>query len=194
MQETYDSAWTYGSFSTYDGRYLYDILSSNGVTKVRVTGNVYDERTHSDLSDVVLYEEEITMSNESVNDLYGVNLEGNIMLGSYETMVMPVYTGSNADITAEIIFTTSTGKTYTYDLNLNGYNTHITLNMSNPKEGNFDEETFNNDFNEPVQVSIGYKTKIYTYAPGTSSDPLSVEDSPYYTIVCYDSFRFTLSA
>ena len=194
MQETYDSAWTYGSFSTYDGRYLYDILSSNGVTKVRVTGNVYDERTHSDLSDVVLYEEEITMSNESVNDLYGVNLEGNIMLGSYETMVMPVYTGSNADITAEIIFTTSTGKTYTYDLNLNGYNTHITLDMSNPKEGNFEEETFNNDFNEPVQVSIGYKTKIYTYAPGTSSDPLSVEDSPYYTIVCYDSFRFMLSA
>ena len=194
MEERYDSAWTYGRFSTYDGRYLYDILSSNGVTSVRVTGNVYDERTHSNLSDVVLYEEEIIMSNESISDLYGVNLEGNIMLGSYETTVMPVYTGTNTDITAEIIFTTSAGKTYTYDLNLNGYNTYVTLNMNSPKEDNFDEETFLSDFDKPVEVSVKYKTKIYTYAPGTSSDPLSVEDSPYYTIVCYDNYQFSLSA
>ena len=194
MMETFDTAWRYGRFSTYDGRFLDDILSSNGVTKIRVTGNVYNERTHSDPTDIVLYEEEITMSKESVNDLYGVNVEGTILLGSYETSIMPVYTGTNSDITAEIIFTTSSGKTYTYDLNLNGYNTYVTISMNSPKEGNFDEETFMNDFNQPVEISITYKTMIYTYAPGTSSDPLSAEESPYYTIVCYDSYLFSLSA
>ena len=194
MVETYNSAWTYGSFTRNDGGYIDDIISSNGVTSVRVTGSVYDERTHSTLTDKVLFEEVITISRENVSDLYGVALEGTIMLGSYETNVMPIYTGTNTDITAELIITISSGKQYTYDLNLSGYNSYVTINVGNPKEEVLDEATIMDIFEEPVEVSIGYSRKIYTYAPGTSSDPLSVEESPYYTFVCYDNFKFEMSA
>ena len=194
MMEKVNSAWVYGSFATYDGGYIEDIISSNSVTSIRVTGNVYDERTHSTLTDEVLYESGITISRENVSDLYGVTLDGVIMLGSYETSVLPVYTGTNTDITADLIIDTSSGKTYTYDLELNGYNNYVSINIASPKEGILDEATVMSEFEEPVQVSIGHKRKIYTYAPGTSSDPLSVEESPYYTVVCYDSFKFELAA
>ena len=192
--EVYDDSWNYAYFTTYDSQTIDDILSSNGVAKIRVTGNVYDERTHSTLTDTVLYEEEITLQGENVDELYGVKLDGVIMLGSHETSIMPVFSGDPLNVPCEIIFETQTGKTYTYDLYSAMYNQFATIEMTSPKEGNYDEDTFNSDFSQPVKVSIKYKILYYSFDPETSSEPLYIGESEEKTIVCYDSFQFELAA
>lgn len=192
--EIYDDSWNYAYFATYDGQPIDDILSSNGVAKIRVTGNVYDERTHSTLTDTVLYEEEITLQGENVDELYGVKLDGVIMLGSHETSIMPVFSGDALNMPCEIIFETKEGKTYTYDLLSTMYNQFTTIEMTSPKEGNYEEETFNSDFSEPVKVSIKYKILYYSFDPEISSEPSYIGESEERTIVCYDSFKFELAA
>ena len=192
--EVYDDSWNYAYFTTYDSQTIDDILSSNGLKKIRVTGSVYDERTHSTLTDKVLYEEEITLQGENVDELYGVKLDGMIMLGSHETSIMPVFSGDPLNVPCEIIFETQTGKTYTYDLYSAMYNQFATIEMASPKEGNYEEDTFYSDFSEPVKVSIKYKILYYSFDPATSSEPLYIGESEEKTIVCYDSFQFELAA
>ena len=190
-----DDSWFYGTVSFADGYYgPYDFTSSNEPAKIKVTGEVYDERTHGDITSMVLYEEQIFYGDSEVNEFYGVNVEPYITLGDYHAYAMPVFTGDGDDLKGTIIFETESGKTYTYNLEFGSFNQYSTIDLQNPKEGNFNEETFFEDFSKPVKISVSYCTIIYEYEQGDSSNPIGSHESSYTTVVCYDSFLFSLSA
>lgn len=194
LAEELKTDWMYGTLTTIEGYSLDSILSSNGQTKVKVIGSVYDERTHGDLSEEVLFEENIQMSKEEIDEVYGVKLDQVILLGSYETYITPIYVGASSNIECDIIFEAKSGNTYTYILSFDSYTQPCLISMDNLKEGTFDEDTFLEDFSGPVKVSLKYCTLTYPEYDGTSSDLPEPIRSEYKTIVCYDSYLFSLSA
>ena len=190
-----NDAWFYSVVTCADGYYTpFDFMSSNEAAKIKVTGDVYDERTHDSINTEVLYEKQIFFGDAETNEFYGVNVEPYIVLGDCNAYVMPVFTGDSQDLKGTIIFETESGKTYTYNLKFESFNQFSAIDLQNPVEGNFSEETFLEDFSHPVKISVSYCTIIHEYEDGDSSNPIGSHESPYTTVVCYDSFNFILSA
>ena len=186
--------WQYGTYQAIDDLMMAEDLTESSSPVMMNISAMVPETDENPTGILHLLSKEVSLTMNTTKAIYGATVvDDYLYYGSYEITILPIYAGEPDEIECELIIECNTGNTYTCNVNLDGKNVYSTVLLTECE--NFNEETFGEDFENPVKISLRYCTITYDSGSGTGTSDLPEPiKSEYYTMVLYDSFKFTLSA
>ena len=196
--ETNHSRWMNSVFTGMEGHEIDDVVGTP--VQVVVSSYVIDDDNPGGV-ETVIYSETKTFTKDQKTDLYGVDLmdsaeePASITYGQYSISLIPIFSGPSYMIDAYLVIECQSGNTYKIPMGLESKNQISYLYLENCS--NFFEENFENDFGNPVNISVEYTTYHMEMLPGDSTtDPHEgmVPDGDPKTIVVAENYQFMLQA
>lgn len=196
--ETVHSKWMNGVLMPMEGHEIDELV--NTPIKVSVTSYVIDDENPGGV-ETEIYSEIATFTKDQKKEFFGIDLldspeyPASITYGQYEICFMPIFSGQSHLFETFLEIECQTGNTYKIPFYLDSKNQLVYANLTYC--GNFFEENFENDFANPVKISVKYTTYHTEMLPGDSTtEPHEglVADGNEKTLLISESYKFMLNA
>ena len=196
--ETVHSKWMNGVLMPMEGHEIDELV--NTPIKVSVTSYVIDDDNPGGV-ETEIYSEIATFTKDQKKEFFGIDLldspeyPASITYGQYEICFMPIFSGQSYLFETFLEIECQTGNTYKIPFYLESKNQLVYANLTYC--GNFFEENFDNDFANPVKISVKYTTYHTEMLPGDSTtEPHEglVTDGNEKTLLISESYKFMLNA
>ena len=195
--ETNHDKWMNGVFMPMEGHEIEEVVDTP--IKVSVTSYVIDDENPGGV-ETEIYSETATFTLDQKTEFFGINLldepdyPASITYGQYEICFMPIYSGQEYLFESYMEIECQTGNTYRIPFTLESKNQLVYANLQNCS--NFFEENFENDFANPVKISIKYFVSHYEMLPGdaTTEPHEGMVQGEEQTLLVSESYKFMLNA
>ena len=184
--------WQYATFTGMEGHQIEDIVGENITLSVIAL--------LKDGTDEEVYSEDVKFTLDEAKELYDLDFDdgsepGSIAYGSYQIAFTPIYSGDRILFDCTLVVECESGRVYEIPFDLEVKNQMVFAYLGTCD--NFDEENFEEDFSNPVKLSITYFTYHYEMVDlGNGSGPFEdrVSDNNQKTVLLYESYEFNLQA
>ena len=195
--ETNHDKWMNGVFMPMEGHEIEEVVDTP--IKVSVTSYVIDDENPGGV-ETEIYSETATFTLDQKTEFFGIDLldepdyPASITYGQYEICFMPIYSGQEYLFESYMEIECQTGNTYRIPFTLESKNQLVYANLQNCS--NFFEENFENDFANPVKISIKYFVSHYEMLPGdaTTEPHEGLVQGEEQTLLVSESYKFMLNA
>ena len=184
--------WQYATFTGMEGHQIEDIVGENiTVSVIALLKDGTDEEAYS---------EEVEFTLDEKKELYDLDFDdgsepGSIAYGNYQIAFTPIYSGDRILFDCTLVVECESGRVYEIPFDLEVKNQMVFAYLGTCD--NFEEENFEEDFSNPVNLSITYFTYHYEMVDlGNGSGPFEdrVSDNNQKTVLLYESYEFNLQA